>query len=103
MKVMIELKYYGHNVDLEDRVARIVEETAMTDQIAVMSLKMPMVEKCVVRPGWRTGILAAKAVGDLSKLDTDYIAVNTGQVSVCLIKRSKAEGKRLTPGRSTTQ
>ncbi len=32
---MIELKYYGHNVDLEDRVARIVEETAMTDQIAV--------------------------------------------------------------------
>ena len=38
-KVMIELKYYGHNVDLEDRVARIVEETGMTDQIAVMSLE----------------------------------------------------------------
>ena len=95
-KVMIELKYYGHNVDLEDRVARIVEETAMTDQIAVMSLKLPMVEKMRgLRPGWRTGILAAKAVGDLSKLDTDYIAVNTGQVSVSLIKRSKAEGKQL--------
>ena len=95
-KVMIELKYYGHDVDLENRVARIVEETGMTDQIAVMSLKLPMVEKMRgLRPGWRTGILAAGAVGDLSKLDTDYIAVNTGQVSVGLIKRTKAAGKQL--------
>ena len=95
-RVMIELKYYGHNIDLEDRVARIVEETAMIDQIAVMSLKLPMVEKMRgLRPGWRTGILAAKAVGDLSKLDTDYLAVNTGQVSLGLIRRSKAEGKLL--------
>ena len=44
-KVMIELKYYGHNIDLENRVTQLVEETAMTDHIAVMSLKVPMVEK----------------------------------------------------------
>lgn len=95
-QVMIELKYYGHNVDLEDRVARIVEETGMTDKIAVISLKLPMVEKMRgLRPGWRTGILAARAVGDLSQLDTNFIAVNTGQVSVGLIKRCKANGKRL--------
>lgn len=95
-RVMIELKYYGHNVDLEDRVARIVEETDMTDKIAVMSLKLPMIEKMRgLRPGWRTGILAARAIGDLSKLDTNFIAVNTGQVSVGLIKRCKAEGKKL--------
>ena len=93
-RVMIELKYYGHNVDLEDRVARIVEETEMTDKIAVISLKLPMVEKMRgLRPGWRTGILAARAVGDLSKLDTNFIAVNTGQVSVGLIRRCKAERK----------
>ena len=95
-KVMIELKYYGHNVDLEGHVARIVEETGMTDQIAVMSLKIGMVEKMrSLRPGWRTGILAARAIGDLSKLETDYIAVNTGQVSIDLIKRSNAKGKQL--------
>ena len=95
-KVMIELKYYGHNFDLEERVARLVEETAMTDQVAVMSLKLPIVERMRgLRPAWRTGILAARAVGDLSKLDTDFIAVNTGQVSVGLIKRSKTAGKKL--------
>lgn len=95
-KVMIELKYYGHDSDLEGRVARIVEETGMTDQIGVMSLKIGMVEKMRgLRPGWRTGILAARAIGDLSTLDTDYIAVNTGQISIDLIKRSNAKGKQL--------
>ena len=48
-----------------------------------------------LRPGWRTGILAARAIGDLSKLETDYLAVNTGQISLDLIKRSNAEGKLL--------
>jgi glycerophosphoryl diester phosphodiesterase len=95
-RVMIELKYYGHNIELEDRVARIVEETETTDNIAVMSLKLPIVEKMRgLRPRWRTGILAARAVGDLSRLDTNFIAVNTGQVSVDLIRRCKAEGKKL--------
>ncbi len=95
-KVMIELKYYGHDKKLEERVARIVEETAMNGQIAVMSLKAPGVEKMrVLRPDWRTGILAAKALGDLSQLDTEFLAVNTGQVSLDLIKRSEAAGKDL--------
>ncbi len=95
-KVMIELKSYGHDYDLENRVVRIVEETEMTDQIAVMSLKIGMVEKMrELRPGWRTGILAARAIGDLSQLDTDYIAVNTGQVSINLIKQMSAEKKQL--------
>ncbi|KQV29685.1 hypothetical protein ASC97_23225 [Rhizobium sp. Root1203] len=95
-KVMIELKYYGHNVDLENKVARIVEETGMTDNISVMSLKLPIVERMQeLRPRWRTGILAARAIGDLSKLDADFIAVNTGQASVGLVKRSAAEGKKL--------
>jgi glycerophosphoryl diester phosphodiesterase len=95
-KVMIELKYYGHDKNLEERVARIVEEAAMSGQIAVISLKVPGVEKMrVLRPDWRTGILAAKALGDLSQLDTDFLAVNTGQVSLDLIKRSEASGKDL--------
>jgi glycerophosphoryl diester phosphodiesterase len=95
-KVMIELKYYGHNSDLEGRVARIVEETGMTEEIAVMSLKIPMVEKMRgLRPNWRTGILAARAIGDLSELETDYIAANTGQISLDLVKRTNAEGKQL--------
>ena len=93
-KLIIELKYYGHDKNLEDRVARLVEDAGMTDQVAIMSLKLPGISKMrSLRPGWRTGVLAATAIGDLAKLDTDFLALNTGQVSVQLIKRAEEAGK----------
>lgn len=93
-KVIIELKYYGHDVDLENRVADIVEETGMAESIAVMSLKYPGVRKMrMVKPTWRTGILAARALGDMSGLEADFLAVNTGQVSLNMISRAHEAGK----------
>jgi glycerophosphoryl diester phosphodiesterase len=95
-KVMIELKYYGHDVMLEDRVAQIVEETGMTDSVAVMSLKYSGVQAMrALRPDWRYGVLAATAIGDLSGLETDFLAVNTGQVSTHLIRRAHEQGKQV--------
>jgi len=95
-KVLIELKYYGHDVALESRVAEIVEETGMAADVGVMSLKIPGVKKMhALRPEWPHGILAATAVGDLSALDADFLAVNTGQVSLDLIRRTHEQGRKL--------
>ena len=95
-KVLIELKYYGHDVALESRVAAIVEETGMSADVGVVSLKMPGVRKMhALRPGWPHGILAATAVGDLAALDADFLAVNTGQVSLGLVRRTHAQGRKL--------
>ncbi|MEX0284542.1 MAG: glycerophosphodiester phosphodiesterase family protein [Paracoccaceae bacterium] len=93
-KVIIELKYYGHDIELEKRVVEIVEDTGMAEQISTMSLKYPAVQKMrALRPEWRTGVLAATAIGDLTGLEGDFIAVNLGQVSPRLIQRSEAAGK----------
>ena len=95
-KVLIELKYYGHDVALETRVVEIVEETGMSADVAIMSLKIEGVSKMqTLRPDWTHGILAATAVGDLSALDADFLAVNTGQVSLDLIRRTHAQGRKL--------
>ena len=95
-KVMIELKYYGHDVALEAKVAQLVEAAGMVDAVAVMSLKYPGVQKFhALRPGWRTGLLAAKAVGDLSGLDSDFLALNTGQITMRLIDEAHAKGKEV--------
>jgi len=95
-KVLIELKYYGHDVALESRVMRIVEEAGMSADVGVMSLNIPGVRKMeALRPDWPHGILAATAVGDLSALDADFLAVNTGQVSLSLIRRTHAQGRKL--------
>ncbi|WP_420585223.1 glycerophosphodiester phosphodiesterase family protein [Ruegeria sp.] len=93
-KVIIELKYYGHDVDLENRVAAIVEEMEMQDDIATMSLKYPAVQKMKsIRPDWRAGVLAATAVGDLTGLEGDFIAVNAGMGSPGLVRSVHAAGK----------
>lgn len=95
-KVLIELKYYGHDVDLEKRVATIVDETGMADAVAVMSLRRDGIEKMQqLRPDWPRGVLAATAIGDLSKLDVDFLALNTGQLSLALIRRAQAQGKKV--------
>lgn len=96
VKVLIELKYYGHDEDLEARVAAIVDDLDMADQIAVMSLKYPAVQKMqALRPDWRTGVLAATAVGDLAGLDADFIAVNTTMAGPRLVDKISAAGKDL--------
>lgn len=93
-KVLIELKYYGHDVALEERVARIVEETGMQDQIAIMSLKYPAIQKMqALRPEWRTGVLAASAVGNTAKLDGDFLAISKSFASAGLIRATQAAGK----------
>ncbi|MBO9450999.1 glycerophosphoryl diester phosphodiesterase membrane domain-containing protein [Tropicibacter sp. R16_0] len=95
-KVLIELKYYGHDVDLENRVVAIVEELGMQDQVAVMSLKYPAVLKMrELRPEWRAGVLAATAVGNLTELEGDFLAVNAGMANVSLVNSTDAAGKDL--------
>ena len=93
-KVIIELKYYGHDVDLENRVVALVEELGMQDDIATMSLKYPAVQKMkTIRPDWRAGVLAATAVGNLSGLEGDFVAVSAAMATPGLVNSVHAAGK----------
>ncbi|WP_120499570.1 glycerophosphodiester phosphodiesterase family protein [Roseovarius sp. EL26] len=93
-KVLVELKYYGHDDQLAERVAQVIEEVDMVDQAAVMSLKTQQVDDIKrVRPEWRRGLLAATAIGDLSQYDADFLAVNSAIASPGFINRSHAASK----------
>lgn len=93
-KVLVELKYYGHNVDLEARTVTVIERADMADQVALMSLKYPAIQKVrAIRPSWRTGVLAATAIGDLTGLEGDFVAVSAATVGPRLVSNAKAAGK----------
>jgi glycerophosphoryl diester phosphodiesterase len=95
-KLLIELKYYGHDIDLENRVIALVEEAGMLDQTATMSLKYPAVQKMrSLRPDWRTGVLAATAIGNLSGLEGDFLAVSMSKVSPVLVAQAEAAEKEV--------
>jgi glycerophosphoryl diester phosphodiesterase len=94
--VLIELKSYGHDEMLEQRVADVVEQTGMTDQIRAMSLKYEQVRRMkALRPDWTVGLLATATVGDLPALEADFLAVNMGTASVGLVRGARAAGKEV--------
>lgn len=95
-KVDIELKYYGHNERLEERVAEIVERLGMEDEIVLMSLVSDIVSSMkALRPQWTVGLLTAKAVGDLTTSDADFLAVHVGIAKPGFIRRAQAAGKEV--------
>lgn len=91
--VNIELKYYGHNQLLEARVAKLVEDAGMADQIVLMSLDRAGVRRMKrLRPTWKVGLLAAVAIGDLTRVQADFLAVGTKLATQRLIRRAHSRG-----------
>jgi glycerophosphoryl diester phosphodiesterase len=96
IRVNIELKYYGHDERLEERMVEIVETAGMQSDIVVMSLKRDAVEKVQnMRPDWSIGLLTATVVGDLTAVDVDFLAVNTGLATPDFVRRAHESGKEV--------
>jgi len=92
--VLIELKTYGHNQQLEQRVIDLVEAEGMVSACAFMSLDKTMVETMKrLRPAWRTGILFSKAVGDPTAFNVDFFGIQVSALSARLVRRAHASGK----------
>ena len=95
-KVLIELKYYGHDEQLEQRVIDVVEKTGMSQSVALMSLSPDGVKKVrALRPELETGILLSKAIGDISKMDVDFLAINMGMMKTNFVRRAHKVGKKV--------
>ena len=77
VRVNIELKYYGQEQRFEELVAEIVEDAGMQDDIVFMSLSLPGVRKMKsLRPHWQVGLLSSVAIGNVTRLDADFFAIN---------------------------
>ena len=93
-RVDIELKSYGHDERLEERVVELVEAAGMQSEIVTMSLDHDMVRKMKsLRPDWKSGILVAKSIGDLTRLPADFLAVESGMATRRFIRIAHRQGK----------
>ena len=87
--VLIELKYYGHDVELEQKVIDIVEAEKMTEEVMIMSLNYEGIQKVrKMRPDWKIGLLSTVALGDITKLDVDFLGLNSRAATPKLVKRA---------------
>jgi glycerophosphoryl diester phosphodiesterase len=91
--VVIELKYFGRDERLEERVVEIVEAARMESQVVVMSLNREAVEKMrALRPEWRVGLITAVAMGNLTTVDADFLAVHGNIATPLFIRDAHAAG-----------
>jgi len=96
IRLNIELKSYGHDQNLEQKVAELVEAHGMEGVVVVMSMEPRMVRRMkALRPGWTVGQLTAVARGDLTRTDADFLAVSTKLATRALIRAAHARGKQV--------
>jgi len=93
-RMNIELKDYGRSQHLEERVVELVEAAGMQNDIITMSLNHRMVENMKrLRPNWPAGLLAAKAIGEPSRLPFDFLAVESRMATRSFIRTAHAARK----------
>jgi len=93
-RVIVELKSYGHDQRLEERVVEIVEAAGMVNDSIFMSLDHDMVRKIKqLRPSWRAGVLVAKAIGDLTSLGADFLAVEIRVATRAFVRQAHRAGQ----------
>ena len=91
--LIIELKYYGHDQNLEQKVVDLVEAAGMEDHVMIMSLSYKGVQKIrKIRPHWPIGLLSTVALGDITKLDVDFLGLNSRAATKSLIKKAHKLG-----------
>ena len=92
--VVIELKYYGHDKNLEQRVLDIVEAHDMSSEVMYMSLNLDAVVKMKqLNPECRAGLLLSVVSGNVQNTEADFFAVNAMFVNRSFIQSAHASGK----------
>ncbi len=96
IRVMIELKSYGRDQQLEQRVIELVEAAGMERDVAIISLRLAAVRKVRrLRPDWPVGLLVPVAVGNPARIDADFLAVSSAHTTGSLIRAAHARGKSI--------
>jgi glycerophosphoryl diester phosphodiesterase len=68
----------------------------MESDIMVMSLKIVGLRKfAALRPAWTMGLLNTASVGDLTRLDLDFLALNSMAASLAMIHRAHKQGMKV--------
>lgn len=93
---MIELKYYGAEPDLIRDVVQIIQKLEMQKEVVIMSMRLqPIRELRDLDPSIKRGFVSSVAVGDLSRLPVQFLAVNQTQINSALMQSAHGQGMKV--------
>ncbi|MHC4399601.1 MAG: glycerophosphodiester phosphodiesterase family protein [Planctomycetota bacterium] len=96
LKLNIELKFNGHDQRLAERVAEIVREEDFESQCVISSLEYEGLQTAKQsNDRLEIGFIVFRSVGDLTKLDVDFLSLNADHVTDALVSRVHGQGKEV--------
>jgi glycerophosphoryl diester phosphodiesterase len=73
-----------------------VESAGMEQQVVFMSLDYGGIQRMrKLRPGWKMGLLSSVSLGNLGRLDIDFLALNARSASRSRIRHIQESGKQI--------
>ena len=94
IKLMVELKYNGHDQKLAERTVGILEDNDFISHSVIHSLNYQgLMETKKLNPNLEVGYVAGAALGDVSAIDTDFLSLATSVATADVIDSSQENGK----------
>lgn len=94
--LVVELKYYGWDSRLAERAIEEIRAAGMEDEVVLMSLSLPAIRQMRrVAPEMTVGYASAAAVGDVSRLPVDLLAVARQRATRPLIRAAHRRGVKV--------
>lgn len=92
IRLSIELKYYGRgDPQLADAVVKTLREKQFLDQASIISLEYAgLAQARKLEPRLPLGFLVSASLGDLTKLDVDFLSVSTSRFTPKLRRQADA-------------
>jgi glycerophosphoryl diester phosphodiesterase len=96
IRLSIELKYYGFKPSLAEAVAALLDQYPSRPAHEIISLEYKALEQvAALRPTIRRGYLVSASVGDITKLDANFLSVSQGTFSPELLERARQRGMQV--------
>jgi glycerophosphoryl diester phosphodiesterase len=90
----IELKVDRHDQQLVERVVQIVRDTDFVSQCVITSTSYKALQQAKrLHPALTVGHIVAHAVGDIFRLDVDFLSVNARLVTADFMRVAQRRGK----------
>lgn len=98
ISLMIELKYYGFDPLLVGTVIERIRAYQMEDQVVLMSLNLESLNQIRQQDsGIPVGYVSALAIGDLSRLPVDFLAINQQAANPGLVRNAHQNAIEIYP------
>ncbi len=96
VRLNVEIKNNGHGQDLAARTAAILRETGTADTSAISSLDMGLLRQVRrVAPRIKLGLILATGVGNLNRVDVDFVALSQRLATRAVIRQLAAHGREV--------